>query len=602
MNRNLTATQNDYAVFLPATSGFYSTFIGKQRYSNYVEPSRIPASFKAGVEGLNYLEPEKGEFYYKWCLYSAGHANLDLTKPDESEDMFRNRDRSTSWVLGDSGGFQIGKGVWEGEWRDPTSAAVLNKMAKCIAKGIESVQVIGKDGNPVFDKNGNPKTTKVNHAKVYQTRLDAAQKKREQVLAWMDTLMDYGMVLDIPAWVERSPAGRLATGIKSYDDAVEATVYNNEYFMKHRNGNCKFLNVLQGENHIQADDWYSKMKDFCDPNVYGDKAFNGWAMGGQNMCDASLVMRRVVTLMFDGLLEEGKQDWMHFLGTSKLEWACFLTDVQRAVRKYHNPKFTISYDCASPFLATANGQVYINTEIEDRKKWVYRMVPSADNKKYSTDTRLFKDAVLQDGIFDVFTPSPLIDQVQIKDICIYGEGVPNWAEVKNAGISRTNLFTDPVYLNDPKYWITMGDVNKVNKIGKTSWDSFSYAILMGHNVWSHINAVQTANNAYDNDIFPTMLASEKTDTVLVKDVIDMIISLKNRADALDLVEHYDKLWMAIPGTRGNVGKNIYNTSAMVNHHFDFGDNDNDTDNEFFTEEQKLNLATLEDSIKDEKTV
>ena len=108
MNKNLTATQNDYAYFLPATSGFYSTFIGKQRYGNYVDPARIPKSFTNGIEGLNYLEPEKGMFYYDHCLYSAGHANLDLTKQDDSEDMFRNRDRSTSWVLGDSGGFQIG--------------------------------------------------------------------------------------------------------------------------------------------------------------------------------------------------------------------------------------------------------------------------------------------------------------------------------------------------------------------------------------------------------------------------------------------------------------------------------------------------------------
>jgi len=33
MKTNLTETQNDYAVFLPSISGFYATFIGKQRYS-----------------------------------------------------------------------------------------------------------------------------------------------------------------------------------------------------------------------------------------------------------------------------------------------------------------------------------------------------------------------------------------------------------------------------------------------------------------------------------------------------------------------------------------------------------------------------------------
>jgi hypothetical protein len=356
MNKNLTATQNDYAYFLPATSGFYSTFIGKQRYGNYVDPARLPQSFTNGVEGLNYLEPDKGMFYFDHCLYSAGHANLDLTKPDETEDMFRNRDRSTSWVLGDSGGFQIGKGVWAGEWKDPTGPEVLAKLQDCIAKGVELIPVYDASGTQKVDKNGNPKFTKFDHVKDYTAKLEAAQKKREQVLTWMDALMDYGMVLDIPAWVERSEVGKAATGIESYDQAVEATKYNNEYFIKHRTGACKFLNVLQGETHTQAEDWYQKMKDFCDPTKY-DKPFNGWAMGGQNMCDVELVLKRLVALRFDGLLEKGQHDWMHFLGTSKLEWATLLTDIQRAVRKYHNENFTISFDCASPFLARVNGKI-----------------------------------------------------------------------------------------------------------------------------------------------------------------------------------------------------------------------------------------------------
>ena len=636
MNRNLTATQNDYAVFLPATSGFYATFVGKQRFGNYVDPTRIPASFKSGVEGLNYLEPDKGEFYYYWCLYSAGHANLDLDKPDESEDMFRNRDRSTSWVLGDSGGFQIGKGVWEGEWRDPTSAAVQAKMADCIAKGIELVPVI-KNGVPVVSKKGKPKTTKIDHVKNYQALLDAAQKKREQVLRWMDELMDYGMVLDIPAWVERSPAGRAATGITTYNEAVEATMYNNEYFIKHRNGNCKFLNVLQGENHKEADDWYSKMKKFCDPAIYPDNHFNGWSMGGQNMCDAELVLKRIVALKFDNLLQEDKHDWMHFLGTSKLEWACFLTDVQRAVRKYVNPKFTISYDCASPFLATANGQVYINTEIEDRTKWVYRMVPSVDDKKYSQDTRLFKDAVIQDNIFDVFESSPLIDQVAINDICIYGHGVPNWKKVNKDKIDHKELFSNPEYLNNPKYWITQGDANKVGKVGRTSWDSFSYAILMGHNVWSHINAVQQANVAYDNNIIPNMLVSENFQRNFVKDIIDEIIACDDRETAIELIDKYGSLWMQVIGTRGNVGKKIVNNESTRKTQYetelknlekvqkskkivlsdlkssfnDLYETDDDlliqpvvlTDHDDeFTEEEEDILHNLEDSIKHEKTV
>jgi hypothetical protein len=538
MNKNLTAAQNDYAYFLPATSGFYSTFIGKQRYGNYVDPARIPASFTNGIEGLNYLNPDKGMFYYDHCLYSAGHANLDMSKPDETEDMFRNRDRSTSWVLGDSGGFQIGKGVWEGEWRDPTGPEVAAKWKEVIAKGIELVPQLHPTGHPKTDKNGNPKFTKIDHVKNYQAQLDAAQKKRDQVLRWMDAYMDYGMVLDIPAWVCRSPAGIKATGISSYDQAVEATKYNNEYWIKHRTGACKFLNVLQGETHTQADDWYQKMKDFCDPKIYGDRAFNGWGMGGQNMCDIHLVLKRLVALRFDGLLEKGHQDWMHFLGTSKLEWATLLTDLQRAVRKYHNEQFTISFDCASPFLATANGQIYIQTETEDRSKWVYRMQASADDKKYATDTRLFKDAVIQDKIFENFQSSPVIDQCQIKDICIYAPG----------------------------------DINKNGKEGKTSWDSFSYAIMMGHNVWHHINAVQEANRQYDLGKLPAMLVDEKFDRVYYRDIVDAIFSTSDRGIAETIIDEFDKYWQSIIGTRGATGKKTVNAATYADVHFEIDAN------------------------------
>ena len=49
---NLTAKQNDYAVFLPAISGFYATFIGKQRNEPYVDPARLPQGI-TDMEQLN---------------------------------------------------------------------------------------------------------------------------------------------------------------------------------------------------------------------------------------------------------------------------------------------------------------------------------------------------------------------------------------------------------------------------------------------------------------------------------------------------------------------------------------------------------------------
>ncbi|NBR61821.1 MAG: hypothetical protein EBT86_09280 [Actinobacteria bacterium] len=465
MNKDLTTPQlgknghSQYAVFLPATSTFYATFVGKQRYMNYVDPARIPPSFTNGMESLNFLDPVKGQFYYKWCLYSAGHANLDLNKISWREDMFRNRNRSNSWVLGDSGGFQIGKGRWEGEW--------------------------------------------------------------------MDTLMDYGMVLDIPSWIGNFEEAIAKTKIQNFDDAVTGTHINNEYFIRNRNGNCKFLNVLQGEDHEESELWYNEMKKYSDPKQYPNEHFNGWAMGGQNMCDIHLVLKRIIDLRFDNLLEPGVHNWMHFLGTSKLEWAVLLTDIQNSIRKYHNPEFTISFDCASPFLATANGQIYYQTETKDRSKWTYRMSAGLDDKKYKHDTRLYRDAVVTDGILPLFENSPVMDQIKTNDICIYGPG----------------------------------DKNKFGQSNKTSWDSFSYGIMMSHNIWHHINAVQEANRQYYTHSCPYMLVQEVTDIVYFRDLIDAVFSTTNKGVALELVDELESFWAQVIGTRGASGKRAYQSKS-----------------------------------------
>ena len=42
-------------------------------------------------------------------------------------------------------------------------------------------------------------------------------------------------------------------------------------------------------------------------------------------------------------------------------------------------------------------------------------------------------------------------------------------------------------------WYKPGMLNKIGKEGKTSWDSFSYFLMMAHNVYMHIDSVQNAN-------------------------------------------------------------------------------------------------------------
>jgi hypothetical protein len=503
---NLTAKQSDYAVFLPAISGFYATFVGKQRNEHYVDPARFPAGL-TDMEQMNWLNSQKALFPYRWSLYSGGHANLDLNKQDWSEDMVRNREPGT-FILGDSGGFQIAKGLWEGDWKANSG---------CVK----------------------------------------AQKKRELILNWLDNVADYGMILDIPTWVIHDKKASAACQITTLQEAVDATKFNNEYFMRHRrgvkNGGAKFLNVLQGDNHTSADAWYETMKEYCDPVRYPDTHFDGWSMGGQNMCDVHLVLRRLVALRYDNLLQQGVHDWMHFLGTSKLEWAVLLTVIQRAVRKYVNPAFTISFDCASPFLATANGQVYFENVFEHDSKWSYRMAPSADDKKYSVDTRKWGDGVVADGIYPRWEDSPISNMLKMKDICIYKPGVPK------AGVTITEE-----NFRDPELYDVLPDVNKNGKWGKTSWDSFSYALLMGHNVWMHLTAVQEANRRFDAGEHPAMMQRDGGDYAKFADIVEAIFAAPDRDSAEAIIEHYDTYWMEIVGTRGFKGKKTKNARTQFN--------------------------------------
>ena len=51
--------------------------------------------------------------------------------------------------------------------------------------------------------------------------------------------------------------------------------------------------------------------------------------------------------------------------------------------------------------------------------------PTADDKKYKTDLRSFRDTVLQDGIHDIFDDSPVSKLCKISDICYYGPNDTN---------------------------------------------------------------------------------------------------------------------------------------------------------------------------------
>jgi hypothetical protein len=427
---NLTPLQKDYAVYLPAISSFYSTYVAKQRLEEFVPKDRIPAGFDRGIEGMNFLNPEQGYFTYKYGLYSAGHAQLDLNKSITQESMIQQRDRGNTMILGDSGGYQIGKGVLKFDW--------LNFEGP------------------------------------------AATKTRQSILEWLELTADWSMMLDVPTWAcdhIHSPK----TGLKTFDDCLDKTRYNNDYFLMNRLGQTKWLNVLQGSDWDTAEKWYNGVKEFSDPKgKYEGREAEGWAFGGANMCKMDITLKRLMTLREDGLLK-GK-NWIHFLGTAQLDWSCYLTLIQRQIRKHINEEITISFDCASPFIATAHGLVYTNA-VHTPKRWSVIMDKAPDNKALSGSDIPFP--------FE----STIGKRLTMKDIAYYDLGERKTdAELGNVKFDHLN----------PDHYHVVPRLNKLGKIpNKTSWDSFAYALMMGHNVECHIVAVQRAQQLMDIEIAKT---------------------------------------------------------------------------------------------------
>jgi hypothetical protein len=385
--------EGKWAKYLPAISGFYTTHLGKDLLDEtFVPAARLPKKFEYGLQGLNFLDPEYSYYTYKYGLYSAGHAERKLDKCNDREPMIHKRDRKNTVLVGDSGGFQIATGVIKLDWAT--------------------------------------------------VKTPAGDKLREEILRYLEHTADWSMTLDVPAFAALPPLSE-KTGLTKFEDCLDVSVYNLDYFMKNRvPGATKFLNVLSGSSNENSKLWYDVVKNFSIPDkveLMGysrDRTLEGWAFAGINMKD-------------DGLLD-GK-DWIHFLGIGRLDWACYLTSIERLLKKYDNPNINISFDAASPFVAAGGYALSYNYNYFKPDQLTYAMGRGIDDKSLKGSDRAMP------------FQGPIMERLTAGDMCVMGPT----------------------------------DMNKHGKIGNTSWDTTTYALVMAHNVYNHIQAVQEINRLAD---------------------------------------------------------------------------------------------------------
>lgn len=183
--------RSDRATYTPALQPDYAATVSRNPAE--IRDGNVPAELS--LQDFNFLRSDSKLLFYPTVLYSAGH-NPEAEPPA----MVSGRDRDTTTLIGDSGGYQIKMGTLN--WReDRTRRAILN---------------------------------------------------------FLETYADYSMTLDYP--VNDTKASVPDQG--HFNDCLSKTVTNLEFFGKHRKDQTKWINVIQGRNNKEIKTWIKRVEWF----------------------------------------------------------------------------------------------------------------------------------------------------------------------------------------------------------------------------------------------------------------------------------------------------------------------------------------------------
>jgi hypothetical protein len=326
---DLTPRWDQFAVYLPAMQYPYASAVDNNKA---LGDRPFPDGIK--LTDLDFLNPKSKLWHYGYALYSAGQ----FTDARPRACCVSNRDKSRTTILGDSGGFQIGKGT---------------------LKGTEH-----------FKKAKTPEEV----CDLWRASVDV----RQRIVRWLDAQSDYAMTIDMPLWA-RDPANSKTPFHKcTIEQLIELSVENLDFIKRNTNGETKWLNVLQGTNPRDSKQWWDAVKSY---------RMGGWALAGSVGWRGGLdsVLHYVMLMRDDNAFEKG-QDWIHVLGVSQPTWAVLLTALQRGIRKHcKNPKLRVSYDSASPFQAGGQRQQVVRYPkfTKDIASWVMTAHEAPVNPLYA---------------------------------------------------------------------------------------------------------------------------------------------------------------------------------------------------------------------------
>lgn len=317
---NLSERIADYSIYFPSVQPSSAKNVRMTCEQWQAEP--LPHNLQP--QDFDYLRSNNRFWSYRYALASAESFKDTKTTSISAKDP-------QAFILGDSGGFQIGKGTFSEArtWKNYRSKRVMQAWR--------------------------------------------SSTMREEITQWCETNCAYAMTIDIPLWVKREQEKNSPFRHCTVSELLELTVENLQFLDSVRGrwsqnrSNCKYLNVLQGDKESDEDVWYDAVKNI---------KFDGWAFAGGIGIEGGpyRILRRLLLMADEGLLDAG-YDWLHLLMLGQLPWAPFVTAIQRAIRR-HNPAFTISYDSSSAYKMGGQHERYFwaDTLTNDIETWKLRQI------------------------------------------------------------------------------------------------------------------------------------------------------------------------------------------------------------------------------------
>lgn len=291
--------ETNRARYLPAISQQYAVFAARQgfQFAGFTDAD------------LDYLS-RSSLFRYPVGLSSAGQAIQKSGLIRQRPTMVSQRSRADTFIITDSGGFQIQQGTiqWypQGHARD-TLVTVLD----------------WQEANAEF---------------VMALDFPTGGISSGNMLPHMRALEASGFSL-------RHEASR--TGLsRAYHACLENTIRNTTRMLnlrQQRGSSTGFLSVLQGRNEEESRHWYEATRHLIQQS-------DGIAFAGTGRSDFSIMLGRLMDMKRDGLLKRLRH--IHVLGTGTLMAGVLLTCVQRNLRAHTDAsEIQITYDTATPFQA-----------------------------------------------------------------------------------------------------------------------------------------------------------------------------------------------------------------------------------------------------------